>query len=257
MPLSTVVLTLAITTLVPLAGLAGAQTPPAGSTWTLVELPGHMLSGDRVPTLTLDGSRVQGSDGCNRYTGPYKAGTDGTFRVSGSVARTKMACPGVTAQLAREFMAALTRSARLRLDGSRLTLLDAAGTVLAVFEAQTQALANTAWDVTAYNNGKAAVVSVITGSRLTLAFSEDGRVSGSAGCNGFTGSYTVDNGDLSIRGTAATRKMCVDPAGVMEQESAFLKSLATNMRVRIEGTRLELRYADGALGLNATRTGDR
>ena len=65
-------------------------------------------------------------------------------------------------RLAREFIAALTRSARLRLDGSRLTLLDAPGRVLAVLEAQTQTLATTAWDVTGYNNGKQAVVSIIT-----------------------------------------------------------------------------------------------
>ena len=169
MSVPTVVLSLAFALLVPLSGLAAAQTPPVGSTWTLVELPGHALAGDRVPTLTLDGSRAQGSDGCNRYTAPYKAGGDGAFRLSGPMARTKMACLGTTAMLAREYTAALTRTARLRLDGSRLTLLDASGGELAAFEAQTETLARTAWDVTGYNNGKQAVVSIITGSRVTLA----------------------------------------------------------------------------------------
>ena len=253
MSISTVVLSLAFAALVPLAGVAGAQTLPAGSSWTLVELPGQMLSGYRVPTLTVDGTRAQGSDGCNRYTAPYKAGSDGSFRISGGVTRTKMACPGSSALLAREFIAALTHSTRLQLQGSQLTLLDARGGVLAVFEAQTQALANTSWDVTAYNNGKQAVVSLIIGTRVTAAFSEDGRVTGSAGCNAFTGAYTVEAGELSIRSVAATRKMCADPAGVMEQESAFLQALTPGLRVRIEGTKLELRTADGALALTATR----
>lgn len=249
----TVVLWLAFALLVLLAGVAGAQTLPAGSSWTLVELPGQALAGDRVPTLTADGTRVQGSDGCNRYTASYKTGSDGAFRLSGAVARTKMACRGAPAMIARDFIGALTRAARQTIDGSRLTLLDARGHVLAVFEAQAEALANSSWEVTAYNNGKQAVVSVITGSRLTLAFGADGRVSGSAGCNDFTGAAVLAAGELTIRDAAATRKMCVEPAGVMEQEAAFLKALGPAMRVRIEGTRLELRYADGTLALNATR----
>ena len=253
MSISGLVLALAFAAQVPLAGVASAQTLVAGSSWTLVDLPGQVLSGYRVPTLMVDGTRVQGSDGCNRYTASYKAGDDGAFKISGGVARTKMACPGQAAMLARDFVTALTRVTRLQIQGSRLTLLDARGGVLAVFEAQTQALANTSWDVTAYNNGKQAVVSLITGTRVTLAFSEDGRVSGSAGCNAFTGAYTVDEDELSIRGLTATRKMCADPAGLMEQESAFLQVLTPGMRVRVEGTRLELRHADGALVLNATR----
>lgn len=256
MSISTAVLSFVTASLVLLTGAAFAQTLPAGSSWTLVDLPGQMLSGDRVPTLMADGSRVQGSDGCNRYTAPYKAGSDGTFKLSGGVARTKMACRGGSAMLARDFIDALTHASRLTIEGSRLTLLDARGRALAVFEAQSQSLASSSWDVTGYNNGTQAVVSIITGSRVTLAFSAEGRVSGSAGCNNFTGAYVVKAGELTIHDVAATRKMCVEPAGVMEQESAFLKALDTSMRVRIEGGRLELRYADGALALNATRAGD-
>ena len=257
MAFSRVALSLAFASLVPLGGVAAAQALPEGSSWTLVDLPGHVLAGDRVPTLMVAGTRVQGSDGCNRYTAAYKAGSDGTFRVSGTMARTKMACHGLSAMLARDFIAALTRAVRLTIDGSRLTLLDANRNVLAALESQTQTLADTTWDVVGYNNGKQAIVSVITGTRVTVAFGADGRVSGSAGCNAFTGTYAVDAGQLTIRGTAATRKTCGDPAGVMEQESAFLHALGTSMRLRIEGTRLELRDADGALALDATRAGGR
>ena len=256
MSISTVALSLAFVSLVPLAGLVHAQTLPAGSSWTLVDLPGQMLS-DRVPTLMADGTRVQGSDGCNRFTAQYKTASDGTFRLSGAVTRTKMACKGAVAVLAREYMAALTHAARLTIDGSSLTLLDAQRNMLAIFESQMQSLTDTRWNVTAYNNGKQAVVSIATGTSLTLAFGADGRVSGSAGCNAFTGTYAVDGGNLKIHGPAATRKMCVEPAGVMEQEMAFLKALGTSMRVRIEGTRLELRYADGTLALSATRADGR
>ena len=138
MSICTAVLSAAFAVLVPLAGVAAAQTLPAGSSWTLVEMPGKMLSGDREPTLTADGSRIQGSDGCNRYTASYKDGSDGAFRISGGIARTKMTCAGATAMVARDFIAALTRTARLRIEGSRLTLLDGKGQVLAVFDEHAQ-----------------------------------------------------------------------------------------------------------------------
>jgi heat shock protein HslJ len=42
-------------------------------------------------------------------------------------------------------------------------------------------------------------------------------------------------------------KMCNDPEGVMDQESQFLAALESAATYKIEGTRLELRTADGAL----------
>jgi heat shock protein HslJ len=41
--------------------------------------------------------------------------------------------------------------------------------------------------------------------------------------------------------------MCASPAGVMEQEQQFLKALETVTTARMEGDRLELRTATGAL----------
>jgi heat shock protein HslJ len=49
--------------------------------------------------------------------------------------------------------------------------------------------------------------------------------------------------------------MCAEPEGVMEQEQMLLAALETVATAQVEGDRLELRRADGALALSATRDG--
>jgi heat shock protein HslJ len=168
-----------------------------------------------------------------------------------------MACGGAGGQRAGAFRAALRGARGIRFDGPRLTLLDGKGVALLAFEPQLLELTGTAWDVTGYNNGKQAVVSVITGTTLTLEFGAEGRVAGSAGCNRFTGTYAVTGSGVAISGVAATRKMCVDPEKVMEQESQYLQALTMGTHSRVEGGRLELRNAAGALAISATRAAPR
>lgn len=53
----------------------------------------------------------------------------------------------------------------------------------------------------------------------------DGRISGTAGCNRFSGSYAVEGNVLSIGAIAATEMMCPEPQ--MAQESKFLSLLGS------------------------------
>jgi heat shock protein HslJ len=82
-----------------------------------------------------------------------------------------------------------------------------------------------------------------------MSFAADGRVSGSAGCNNFMGTYTASGSSLKFGPAATTRKMCAQP-GVMEQEQQFLKALESVATIRQEGDRAELRTADGALAVS-------
>jgi heat shock protein HslJ len=150
-------------------------------------------------------------------------------------------------------MEALREASRYQVDGQQLTLLDASGKALLTFAAQSQELAGTSWIVTSYNNGEQAVVGVLAGSQLTVEFDADGGLSGSAGCNRYTATYAAQEQSLSIGPAASTRMMCAEPAGVMEQEAQFLKTLETVATYRIGGNRLELRTADGALALSLSR----
>ena len=73
---------------------------------------------------------------------------------------------------------------------------------------------------------------------VTLTFS-DGQISGSGGCNNYTGSATWGEGDLVIDPTiAATMRACEEP--VMDQESAFLAALPKATSYRVRGDELEL-----------------
>jgi heat shock protein HslJ len=157
-------------------------------------------------------------------------------------------------QQAQWFMSALTTTRGWRLTANRLQLLDERGGELATLVAQSQALAGSQWSATGINNGKGGVSSLQAGSTVTLDFGADGTVSGSAGCNSYTGRYENTAGKVKFPNVfATTRKMCVD-AGVMEQEQALLKALGASTTVRIEGGRLELRDAGGALQISASGT---
>ena len=239
-----------------LAGMDSSNEPAAlnGTAWTLSALPGRALVPGSQVTLQFANGTIQGTDGCDRYHGPYTAHADG-FRLSGNVASTTMACPEPLMQQATAFIGALSQARAARIEGHQLALLDANGEVLATFAPQNRDLSGTAWQVTGYNNGKRAVISLLNGSTLTMAFA-DGNMSGSAGCNTYRAAYTASGKSVSIGNVAATKKMCAQPQGAMEQEAAFLKALADAAVVRIDGDRLELRSGAGALMVTAVRRQD-
>ena len=57
----------------------------------------------------------------------------------------------------------------------------------------------------------------------------------------------MDGEKITIGPLASTMKFCNDPEGVMDQEAQYLAALQSAATYRIEGNRLELRTADGAL----------
>lgn len=233
--------------------------PLDGTLWRLAALPGHALPATPAVTLQFEGGRAFGSDGCNRYTGPYTV-TGADLQFGPPRAGTRMACPDGVRQSAEAYARALGLAARYRVVGTspaqRLELLAADGRVVAAFTAQSQALAGTRWNVTGINNGRQAVASVQQGTRVTVAFDDQGRVSGSAGCNRFTARFEAGPGTVSIEAPAATRMACPEP-GVMAQEQAFLRALEAARTARIEADQLELRDADGALQVSARADADR
>jgi heat shock protein HslJ len=83
---------------------------------------------------------------------------------------------------------------------------------------------------------------IIDRSRVTLAFEPDGRTGGRAGCNAWTGRWTLDGERLALSGIAVTARACA-PALEL-QEARFLATLRQPMRVDFTGP-------DGALRLSA------
>ena len=238
----------ACTAMSPTADMPGLD----GTAWVLSALPGRTLVTEVNATLHFDTGRAVGTDGCNRYAVPYSV-TGSSVRFEAAGVSTQMACPPDVMQQASAFMSSLTDARRYRLVGGELQLLAADGTPLAILAPQPQELAGTSWRVDSYNNGAQAVVSVLNDTTLTLAFSGDGKASGSAGCNSYFGAYALSGSTLKFGPLATTRKMCAEPQRVMEQEQQFLKALGTVATAKQEGDRLELRTADGALALSLAR----
>lgn len=236
------------------SGMAAATQAPTrldGTAWVLAELPGQALVNPGNVTLRFADGRTSGSDGCNRFTGGFVA--DAKSLQFTQLASTQMACTPELMTQAAAVQGALGAARSYRADGARLELLAADGSAVAVYAAQSMRLEGTVWEITGINNGRGAVAGLVAGTNVTLEFGAEARASGSAGCNRFTASYTRDEDALTFAQAATTRMMCATP-GVMEQEQALLQALPRVATMRMEGDRLELRAADGALQVSARRS---
>lgn len=203
---------------------------------------------DREATaeFAADG-RVAGNATCNNYFAGYTV--DGDKLTISQAGSTMMACnPPEAMQQEMDFLAALQSAATFAIDGDQLTIANEAGETVLTFKAAVQAaLVGTNWVATMYNTGTEAVTNVLEGTTITANFAEDGSLNGSAGCNNFMSSYTLDGQNVTIQPPATTRKLCPEPAGIMEQEAAFVSMLPQATTYTISGSNLELRTAEGAL----------
>ncbi len=67
---------------------------------------------------------------------------------------------------------------------------------------------------------------LLAGTAITLRFDEEGgRITGSAGCNNYFAGVSFTGDTLSISAPGATKKLCPDVEGIMEQEYAYLQLL--------------------------------
>lgn len=84
-------------------------------------------------------------------------------------------------------------------------------------------------------------------TQITLNF-EESNAGGTAGCNSYGGPYELgDAGALRFGEMTSTAMACIEPEGVMEQESAFLAALreVVGYELADAGERLLLLHADG------------
>ena len=231
----------------------GSQLDLTGSMWSVSTFMDQALVPGSGITIefTSDG-KVSGSSGCNLYAGVYK--TDGnSIVISSPMASTMMACSQEIMDQESAYLKALGDARTFTATKDQLTLKDASGKNLAVYEVQSQDLAGSSWEVTGYNNGKQAVTSVLAGSTITAEFGKDGVLSGKGGCNDYSGPYVVTGNKIKIGPLVSTRMACAEPAGVMEQETQYLAALESAATYKIEGNALELRTADGALAADFSK----
>ena len=220
----------------------GGSAEPA----SLAGVPWRLVSGLDVegfeaspPSATFENGVVGGSTGCNHYGGPVTI--DGDSMKIGMIAATQIACPPPADSVERAYLAALAEVAGWRMDGSALVLVNADGDELLRYEAASPV---GDWEATSIQTGDA-LASPLPGTTITATFADDGTLSGSSGCNQYTGSYTLDGGEIEIGPLVATKKACAAPEGVMEQEAAYLAVLPTATHFRLDGQSLALLATDG------------
>ena len=86
--------------------------------------------------------------------------------------------------------------------------------------------------------------SPLLGTSITLSFA-DGEISGSGGCNSYSGSYQVQGDRISFGETVITLQACMEPDGVLDQESAYMAILGVVKRFVLEDGGLMLVTQDG------------
>lgn len=99
-------------------------------------------------------------------------------------------------------------------------------TLVADPEAQGAALTGAEWVVESINGARP-----VGDEPVTIAFSEDGRVSGNGTCNRYSGSYSREGDVLSFGALASTMMAC--PRTLLEQERRFLEVMGSVRAVSI------------------------
>jgi heat shock protein HslJ len=243
-------------------GLLGDATPPDErppaallGDWELRR--GRGPDGEVVPpaghpvTLTVDAGRWSGTAACNRYSSTVEV--DGEQLAVRGVAVTAMACLDDAVMAAEAaYLAAFTSVDRWSLDGATLYLTGPGvhlGFTRRAAEREAVTLVGTVWQLTMLvtgddgDDGDDGIGR--TGADAELVLSEDGRVSGSTGCNRLMSSFELD-GDVLLLGAVATTRMACTDERAARQERAILAVLASErIQIELNGDGLVLRAPDG------------
>jgi heat shock protein HslJ len=228
--------------------------PVEGVTWVLDGSSIDALVDDapvdaRVTALFEDGE-VGGSAGCNLYGGFYDLAEDGALAIEIG-GPTEMACDEPLMALDQAYVAELGDVTSTSATDETLVLEGGGGTL--TYEAEQQLpLEGTSWRLDGITTGTDAVSSVLAGTEVTARF-EDGTMSGSSGCNTYTGGYTVDGDAIEIADLASTARACADPA-VDAQELAYYDALGRAAFTEVTGSTLTLRDEQGGFLLSYVAT---
>jgi heat shock protein HslJ len=195
-------------------------------------------------TALFEGGDVGGSAGCNQYFGTYKVDGNALSVALGGL--TMMACEPSVSDQENQYVVNLNSAATYMIEGKTLQIADGSGEIVLTYSVfESAPLVDTAWRLLRYDNGRGGLTSDLTSELITAVFSADGTVSGFAGCNSYSASYSVDGDSIEIGPAISTQKACSEPEGVMETEFAYLTALQTAVTFESVANELTLRNADG------------
>ena len=203
---------------------------------------------DQYADAAFSGHRVSGFSGCNTYDALYRAG--GRTLIISTPAVTFMACSDEANAFEAAYLAALEASRFYSERLGTLTVFDADGATILVFDAAPRNPVLGNWIVDGYAADDGTLTEPLDGTALTAVFGI-ATVGGSSGCNTYTGTYGTNGNLLRIGRLATTRIACEDD--VMAQETAFLAAMEGANLVDRRGPTLTLTDRDGATLVSLSR----
>lgn len=238
------------------SSVAAPQSPQAdllGRTFVSTSVEGAPIPGGGPLTVSFEApDRLSGTAGCNRASGSADF-SDGRI-TAGALATTMMACVGDSGASDAWLTDLFAANPEWELDGDTLHLRTGTATVTLLDKKLAQpdrALTGTTWVVDSTITPDAVTSSLaIENSTPSLQIADDGTVTGSTGCNTFTGTAQVADATVTFGPLATTRMMCAPE--VAEVERAVLGALDGETTVSIDAAQMRLMNANGTgLGLHA------
>ena len=101
------------------------------------------------------------------------------------------------------------------------------------------------WLLQSYSTPTAGSKTVLPGTEITARFGTDGSLSGSAGCNQYSGGFMAFDETLRMSNVTSSKALCSEPEGTMEQENTFLGLLNQAAKMKISAGQLEVFDGNG------------
>lgn len=231
---------------------ACARMPAAaafeGAEWKLVEVSGapvSPLAGEKQPHIMFDPEqkKATGFAGCNNFFGGYEI--DGASLKFGPVGSTRMACPDLQLSLETEFLKALEKTDGWKIEGSVLFLLSGSKVLARLTKEVDLGITGTVWrwEQTQYSDDRTEVPT--DPGNYIVQFRDDGTLNVKADCNQKGGTYSLEEGRLSIEITHSTMAACPDGS----LEDAFVRGLsaAAIYFIREGDLWIDLKYDSGTM----------
>lgn len=217
----------------------GHLSPPAelsGKTWRLTHFDngvGKVMPVVAGTTVTAYFDRegfMRGSAGCNAYATTYT--TDGGSMQVGIVDVTQTFCtrPAGIMQQEGTYLAMLKKADSYETDENHLVIRDNDGRSILIFESETPevliSLTGRTWHLRRLAAGEdGEMAPAILRGEVTAVFTDDGHLSGAAGCNWYGTYYRIEGEQLFLEDIASTDFHCSSPEGILEQERQYFSLL--------------------------------
>ncbi|MGB8646755.1 MAG: META domain-containing protein [Anaerolineae bacterium] len=101
--------------------------------------------------------------------------------------------------------------------------------------------AATRWNLVSFTTG-GIPAPVLSGAPITLEFGPNNTVSGSAGCNSYSGAYSVVQGNKITFGPMTQTQRACAVADAMQQEQRYLQALTSSSVYEVSGNQLKISY---------------